>query len=105
MTQREFYDKYSDKELREMANNLASEIVIRSYTDGSSRDERRASTKPEREIISNILVAAFIAYRFRDTASIESICDMAEFLMHQFLPEANAYDTVYWPIKNTIEED
>lgn len=106
MTQKEFLERYPDEvELREMANEFAKEITIRSYKDGSSRDVVRSTTKPEKEIISNIIFAAFISYRYRHNGSLESICDMAEFSMHQFIPEANAYMTVYLPIVNTIDVD
>lgn len=106
MINREFYDKYTEPQLREIARDYSTRIVIRSYTDGSSSDDERAATLPEREILYKIILAALIAYGYRDKengGSIDAILDMAEFTCHQFLPECNAYDTVYTPIRKITE--
>lgn len=106
MTSREFAKKYTGSQLREIARDYSSSIVIRSYKDGSSSDDRRPATKPEREILENILYAAMVAYLYRSEdngGSIEAVLDMAEFTCHQFLPECNAYDTIYTPLRKITE--
>lgn len=102
MTGREFAEKYNEAQLKEIARDIAGSIVIRDYVDGCSRDTRRTATKPEREIIQNIAYGAMIAYSYRG-ASIDSILDMAEFTLMQFIPEANTYDTIYIPLRKVTE--
>lgn len=98
MTGREFAEKYN-------TSQLAESIVIRDYVDGCSRDTRRAATEPEREIIKNIAYGAMLAYLYRSNGgSIDSILDMAEFTLRQFIPEANTYDTIYIPLRKVMEK-
>ena len=106
MTSKEFVEKYTDRQLKEIARDYSSTIVIRSYKEGSSSDERREATLPEREILRNIIYAAMISYGYRSETnggSIDAVLDMAEFTCHQFLPECNAYDTIYTPLKKITE--
>lgn len=107
MTAREFAEKYTAEELKEISNDIAKTIVIRSYKNGSSSDDQREATLPEREILSKLIYAAFVAYGYRSKengGSLDAVLDMAEFACHQFLPEANAYDSLYTPVKRLIEE-
>ena len=99
MTQKEFAETYSETSLKVIATTIASEIVIRDYVNGSSRDTRRASTEYESAVILRIAYAAMVAYSHRESADINSILDMAEFALHQFIPEANGYDTIYIPLR------
>lgn len=104
MTQREFAEKYNKSQLKEIARDIAGSIVIRDYVNGSSRDTRREATEPEKGIIQNIAYGAMIAYSFRSNGgSIDSILDMAEFTLKQFIPEANTYDTIYIPLRKVTE--
>ena len=103
MTQREFSEKYSESQLKEIARDIAGSIVIRDYVNGSSRDTRREATKPEKEIIKNIAYGAMVAYGHRDNASIDSILNTAEFILHQFIPDANGYDSIYIPLRKVTE--
>lgn len=57
MTQEEF-KKYMDNDLHNLADDISDNITIRRYIDGNSEDIKRKSTKPEKEIISNIAFAA-----------------------------------------------
>ena len=102
MTGREFAEKYNESQLKEIARDIAGSIIIRAYVDGCSRDTRSATTKPEREIIQNIAYGAMIAYSYRGS-SIDSILDMTEFTLMQFIPEANTYDTIYIPLRKVTE--
>ena len=106
MTNREFAEKYTESQLKKIATDFSSTIVIRSYKEGSSSDIRREATLPEREILQKIIFAAMISYGYRsekNNGSIEAVLDMAEFTCHQFLPECNAYDSVYTPLRQITE--
>lgn len=99
MTQKEFAEKYNESQLKEIARDIAGSIVIRDYANGSSLDTRREATKPEKEVIKNIAYGAMVAYGQRDNASIDSILHTAELILHQFIPNANGYDTIYIPLR------
>ena len=106
MTQTEFAEKYTQPQLKEIAAEIAKEVVIRSYQNGNSSDKRRRSTAEEQEILSKIVYAALIAYGYRSEengGSIDAILDMAEFTCHQFLPDVNTYDSIYIPVRKTTE--
>ena len=109
MTGREFAEKYNEAQLKEIARDISESITIRSYNRDGSRDDRRKTTKVEREIIRNIAYGAMLAYSDRSYADdvdgglIDSILDMAEFTLMQFIPEANTYDTIYIPLRNVTE--
>lgn len=104
MTQKEFAEKYSQAQLKEIARDIAGSIVIRDYVNGNSRDTSRETTATEKEIISKIAYSAMIAYSFRSNGgSIDSILDMAEFTIHQFIPDVNSYDTIYIPLRKVTE--
>lgn len=106
MTQLEFRKRYLNSEVIEEVNKYTKEIVIRTEDETGTHDVRRETTFPERQILFNIIYGACLAYGYRNEdngGSIEAICDTAEFTCHQFLPEANAYDSVYWPIRYITE--
>ena len=99
---REEFKNFTEKDLHEIASEIAQNITIRSYDNGSSVDTKRSTTKPEAEIISNIAFAALYAYRWRDNGTVDSILDVAEMALDQFFPEANGYDTIYLPLKKAM---
>jgi len=100
MTQNEFAEKYNELQLKEISRDIAGSIVIRDYVNGNSRDTRRETTEPEKEIISKIAYGAMLAYSYRSSGgSLDSILDMAEFTLRQFIPKCNCYDTIYIPLR------
>ena len=106
MTSREFAEEYTSEELKRIADENSNEIVIRTYKDGNSSDDRRKTTLVEKQIVYKILYAAMASYGYRgeqNGGSIDAVLDMAEFTCHQFLPEVNAYDTIYTPLRNITE--
>lgn len=103
MTQNEF-SMLNDQDYKDMAREISSYITIRTYENGNSRDETYETNEVQADIIKNIAFAAFVAYGHRTNANLDSILDMAEFTLHQFIPEANSYDTLYIPIKKKIGE-
>lgn len=103
MTQNEF-SMLNNQDYKDMAREISSYITIRTYENGNSRDETYETDEVQADIIKNIAFAAFVAYGHRANANLDSILDMAEFTLHQFIPEANSYDTLYIPIKKAIGE-
>ena len=106
MTSKEFAEKYTSNDLKEIADEISNEIVVRSYKDGTSYDGRRNSTPEEKNIIYKILFAAMVSYGYRNETnggSIDAVLDMAEFTCHQFLPEVNAYDSIYLPLREITD--
>lgn len=101
MMQEEF-KKYTDNDLHNLADDISDNITIRSYINGNSKDIKRPSTKPEKEIISNIAFAALWAYRWRSNGNVDSILDTAEMALDMFIPEVNGYDTLYIPLKRKM---
>ncbi len=105
MTQKDFTERYTETQLKEIARDIAGSIVIRDYVNGNSRDTRRETSNPEKEIIRNIAYGAMLAYSYRSgqNNSINSILDMCEFTLRQFIPNCNCYDTIYIPLRNVTE--
>lgn len=101
MTPREFREKYND--YRPLAEEIAKDITIRTYVDGCSHDDKRPATDAEKDIICKIVYSALLAYGWSDNARLDSILDTAEFTLHQFIPTANSYDTIYIPIRRLTE--
>lgn len=98
-------ERKPESELREAAQELAREIVIRD----ESGDIRRRSTTPEREILYRIIYAALSTLNYsvenrRNPAAEQAILDNAEFACNMFLPECNGYLAVYNPLRRYIEE-
>lgn len=102
MTGREFAEKYNEAQLREIARDIAGSIVIRSYDEYGSRDDRRETTEVEKTVIKNISYGAMLAYGYRN-GDLDSILNMAEFTLMQWLPEANTYDSIYIPLRKVTE--
>lgn len=92
----------TEQQLREYAQEKSKSIVIRSYDRGNSKDTRRPSTKPEAQIIENILFGAFLA--INQKADKQSVKDTAEYTGNLFIPEMNGYDTIYNVIGDFIKE-
>lgn len=102
MTGREFQQKYTENQLREIARDIAGSIVIRDYINGNSRDTRRETTKEEKEIIRNIAFGAMLAYSYKG-GEIDGILAMAEFTLRQFIKDCNCYDTIYIPLRKVTK--
>lgn len=102
MTGKEFVKRYGEPQIKEIARDIAESVVIRTYVDGCSEDVRRETTASEKEAIKAIAESALFAYSARQNG-IDAILDMAEFMMHRLVPEANAYDSIYIPLRKVTE--
>ncbi len=87
----------SEKELKEYAQQVGKEIVIRKYINGNSEDTRRQTNKEESKLIASVVYGSLLA--INQKADLQSVADAAEYIIRQLLPEVNGYDTIYLPIK------
>ena len=92
----------TEQELREYANRKAESIVIRSYDEHGSKDERRKTTKPEKRIIAAVILGGLLA--IRDGADKQSVQDACEYVGKLLIPEMNGYDSIYNPIGDYFKQ-
>jgi hypothetical protein len=97
----------TEQQLKEYAQEKSKSIVIRSYHEGNSKDERRPTTKSEAQIIENIIFGALLAIRSgRNTfAEVQAAKDTAEYTGNLFIPGMNGYDSIYNPIGDFCREN
>lgn len=96
-----------EDDLKKIAEEISEQIVIRKYVNGTSYDERRPAMKVEREILYKLLYGALLGLNeseeFRKNPTAErAIISAAESTLHQFMPECNAYDSLYIPLNDAI---
>jgi len=89
--------KFTESELKDYAMMKGEEIVIRTYENGNSNDERRKAKSRESKIITAVIYGSLLA--LNRGADIKSVLDTAEFIGDLQLPEMNGYDTIYLPIR------
>lgn len=94
----------TEAELREVAEAISEEIVIRTIENGNSRDTRRKATVKEKAIIyRGALLALNHGEDSRSSRLAEQkIIDTAEFTIDLFIPDCNGYDTMYIPLKKAV---
>lgn len=100
----------TEADIKEYATECSKTIVIRTYSNGSSKDTRRKTTKKEAEILYSLISGALLSIRFHDGSNdarghkqtVQTAADTAEFISHGLLPSANGYDSVYLPIKSFV---
>ncbi len=98
----------TEGELNEIADRISDTIMIRTYTNGNSNDERRATTPEEKSIIYKIAYGALLGLNWGEDCRAsriaeQKIIDTAEFQIGLFIPECNGYDTIYIPLKNAVK--
>lgn len=98
------YDEFlkcNDEQIEELANEVADQIVIRTYDEHGSHDNERKSTSMEHNILYRIAYASMCNIRrsAMNLAKVHGVLDMMETMVHMELPEANAYMTMYIPVK------
>lgn len=101
MTQEEF-SLLSEQEYHNIAREISGHITIRTYVNGNSRDDTYETDEGQADIIKAIAFATLVSYGHRSNADLDSILAMAEFTLHQLIPDANTYDTLYTPIRKAI---
>lgn len=96
-----------ESELKEIAEGISQEIVIRTYENGNSKDIRRKASKPEKDIIFKVAYGALLALNYGEDSrssrlAEQKIIDAAEFTIDLFIPNCNGYDTMYNPLKKAL---
>lgn len=96
-----------ESELKEIAEGISQEIVIRTFENGSSRDTRRKATVKEKAIIYRVAYGALLALNHGEDSrssqlAEQKIIDTAEFTIDLFIPDCNGYDTMYIPLKKAV---
>ena len=98
-----------EQDLKDVAMNaIAPRIVIRSMVNGTSYDEARATTEPERAIIEKIAYGALLALNESEINRSEKNAERAsvsgaEYMTKLFIPECNSYDTMYCPLCEALD--
>lgn len=94
---------YTEKMASEYANEISKSVVIRSYDNGNSKDERRESRPAEAQMVENAIAAALIA--IKNGYDENSAKATAEFFVIHNSGEThiNSYDSVYIPINNFLK--
>jgi len=87
----------SEQDLKEYATKQAETIVIRTYENSNSQDERRLATKREKKIIQSIVYGGLLSIHIG--SDVQSVADACEYIAKLQLPDINGYLTVYLPIK------
>ena len=99
MTNKEFRERYTEREISEKCWEIAQTITLREYSNGSSEELTRPTTKPEEQIIQKVSRAALDAFGY-SSDDIDGILSMAEFIIMEFLGlNVNTYDTIYIPLR------
>lgn len=94
----------TEQELREYAEQQAETIVIRTYDDKGSNDDRRTSTEAEKRILSSIIYGGLLA--IRSGADAQSVADACEYIGNIQMRNVvtvgrmNGYDSIYRPIRD-----
>lgn len=91
-------EEFRKMDYEELADAVSSHITIRTYDKTGSHDDTRETTQVEKAIIKKIARSAFLSFGYGDSMDLDTIANMAEFTLMQFIPEANTYDTIYIPI-------
>ena len=104
-----------ESELREIAENAAQQIAIRTHDNGCSKDTWRKATKKQKEILYGVIYGALLGLNWgeqmRSSADMEqAVIDAAEFqamiLMRPYLREGEqlqGYMCVYIPLQNIVK--
>lgn len=97
--------RHLDYKLDALLDDMCKEVVVRSYTDGCSSDDRRDSTDSERKLLRQIFYSAIYTFTHDKRADVQTIVDMSEIIAMKLLNDENAYigdnshincyDTVY----------
>lgn len=95
--------------LSAIADRISQTITVHKHYDGGTEHVTRTAFPTERARIRSVALGALQGLNWGDdTRSAlggreQAILDTAEFIMMQFIPCANAYDTLYNPLRAVTE--
>lgn len=98
--------EWTENIIKNIADEISDHITIRTYVRGSSKDTKRETSEPEKNIMFNIVYAALHTMKNHDISNPEilsSILDIAEVTFDKFFPGANGYMSIYIPISNELD--
>ena len=106
---REKLQKLSDTELTDMVNDIAKTIVVRTYNEYGSSDDRRDSEQNEYVVIRCVAYSAIYTFTHDVKSDVQTIVDMAEITLMKLteafpqfsvwgVQHCNCYDTIYKPL-------
>jgi len=104
----------TETELKTAAREISEQMTVRYYTDrhgravdacaGTSHDVRRPTTEAETEIIYNIAYGALLEINYDARGDAQKAVSTAEWIIKRFLPQVNAYDTVFVPLMQIVRD-
>ena len=104
----------TESELKAAAREISEQLTVRYYTDrcgravescaGTSHDVRRPTTEAEAEIIYNVAYGALLEINYDARGDARKAVSTAEWIVKRFLPNVNAYDTVFVPLMQIVRD-
>lgn len=97
--------------LRLIADVIASTVTVRTYVNGSSQDTKQAPTEKQRQAVKTAAYAGLLGLNWgesnrSDRGREDAILNTTEFMLmvsDTGSDEINGYDTIYNPLKATVE--
>lgn len=97
--------------LRLIADTIASTVTVRTYVNGSSQDTKQVPTEKQRQAIKTDAYAGLLGLNLgeanrSDKGREDAILNTTEFMLmvsDTGSDEINGYDTIYNPLKATVE--
>ena|ERR1035437_1486264 len=88
---------YTEKELKDYASQESKTIVIRTYTDGNSSDDRRESTETEKKILEAVIFGGLL--QMNGKVINDEVIGVCEYIGDILIPHMNGFDSIYQPLK------
>lgn len=88
----------TEKALSLIADRVSQTTTIRRYENGNSFDDTRRSTDEQQKIVYKIAYGALLGINYacrREHIMLQGVKDSSEFILMQFIPGVNGYDTLY----------
>ena len=102
-------------EIMKIVRDISGTVTVRSYVDGTSRDDKRPATEEERAALRAVVQGALNQLNFSRVIIREAeqaVVDTAEWILTALLnagqfvgpygTHVNSYDTIYLPLQRVI---
>lgn len=104
----------TETELKAAAREISEQLTVRYYTDrcgrvvddcaGTSHDLRRPTTEAEAGTIYNVAYGTLLEINYDARGDARKAVSTAEWIIKRFLPQVNAYDTVFVPLMQIVRD-